>query len=243
MKAAMISLCIAVLAVAVIAGTTDDRVPDQKYLDYAKGFAPYTAKLKAPCGKRTCEATATLIADHWALTAAHVVEGSESVRLIVGDKTWNIDRVVQHPEFSDEAMGKHDIALLHSEEPFGLDYYPPLATGQESAGQVVSIAGYGVHGTMADGHGFADGRLRAGTNHIERFEGSLIVCNASPGRSGMEFCISPGDSGGPLFCGGKLCGVNCITMAPKGPLKSKAGEESGHVRVWLYRDWIDEVTR
>ena len=88
-----------------------------------------------------------------------------------------------------------------------------------------------------------DGKLRAGTNHIERFERGMIVCTASPGRSRLELCISPGDSGGPLFCQGKLAGVNCVTMAPKGPLKSRAGEESGHVRVWLYREWIEGVMK
>jgi hypothetical protein len=30
-------------------------------------------------------------------------------------------------------------------------------------------------------------------------------------------------------------------MADKGPLRSRAGEESGHTRVSLYREWIGTV--
>lgn len=220
------------IALLFALATTDDSVPDEAFVRYAAGFASYTAKLKVPCEKRTCEATATLISDRWALTASHVVGDAEACTLTVGDKTWKIDRIVKHPE-------KADIALLHSEASFGLDFYPPLTDGKESEGDICSIAGYGVHGKMSDGHGMYDGKLRAGTNHIERFERDLIICTASPGRSKYEVCIAPGDSGGPLYCKGKLCGVNSMTMAPKGPLKSRAGEESGHVRVSLYKAWIE----
>jgi hypothetical protein len=225
------------LAITLAAlATTDDLVPDESFVRYASGFQNYTAKLKVPCEKKTCEATATLIADRWALTALHVVGDAESCTLTVGDKTWKVDRIVRHPD-------KADVALLRSEESFGLDFYPPLSDGEEAEGDICSIAGYGVHGRMSEGHNQYDGRLRAGTNHVERFERDLIVCTASPGRSKYEVCIAPGDSGGPLFCKGKLCGINSITMAPKGPLKSRTGEESGHVRVSLYKAWIEETIK
>jgi hypothetical protein len=242
MRQLLVALAFAVAAVAfVLAGTTDDGVPDKKYLEYAKGFAPYTAKLKAACNGKVCEATATLISDHWALTAAHVVEGSDSATLIVGDKSWEVVRIVRHPQFEANGMGVNDLAMLHTPESFGLDYYPPLSDGDEKPGDIVSVCGYGVHGKMSAGHGEYDGKLRAGTNHIERLERSMLICSAKPRQSSLELCIAPGDSGGPLFCKGKLAGVNCVTMAPKGPLKSRAGEESGHVQVSLYREWIDGV--
>lgn len=236
-------LSAAVAVVVVLAGTTDDSIDDRKYVEYAKGFATYTARLTVPCGEKRCEATATLISGHWALTAAHVVGDANSATLTIAGKSWEIGRIVKHPEFKDDSMGRNDIALLHSKDSFALDFYPALSDGHEEPGDIVSIAGYGVHGKMSAGHDKHDNALRAGTNHVERFERDMIVCSASPGRSPLEICIAPGDSGGPLFCRGKLAGVNCITMAPKGPLKSRSGEESGHVRVWLYRDWIDEVTK
>lgn len=228
-----------VLAAALLAGTTDG--PDSRYVRYGEGFAAYTAKVFLPCESKTCEATATLIDDHWALTAAHVVGTATSASIRVGGRAFDMDRIVVHPDYKQGSLGKHDIALLHSPKPFGLSFYPPLSGGGEQAGDVVSVCGYGVHGSMVTGHSAADGRLRAGTNKIERIDGHLIVCTASPGGSVLEYCIAPGDSGGPLFCRGKLAGVNCLTMADSGPLLSKAGEESGHVRVSEYRDWIESV--
>lgn len=244
MKKTLASAFAAGVAVAIVLGaTTDDSVEDRKYLEYAKGFASYTAKVKVPCGEKTCEATATLIADHWAITAAHVVDGATTATLFVGGEPWKVDRIIRHPDFNREPFGKNDLALLHSERSFDLEFYPPLSDGSEKPGDIVSIAGYGVSGGMGSGYDRSDGRLRAGTNHIDRMEGAIIVCTASPGRSKYEICIAPGDSGGPLFCAGKLCGVNSITMAAKGPLRSKAGEESGHVRVSLYRKWIEEAIK
>lgn len=228
-----------ILAAVLLAGTTDG--PDHRYVEYGKQFSKYTARVFLPCDGKTCEATATLIDDHWALTAAHVVGTSTSASIWVNGKPFDVDRVVVHPEFKEGGLGKHDIALLHSLEPFAIDFYPPLSTGEEQAGDIVSICGFGIHGDMASGHSKADGIMRAGTNTIDRIDGHLIVCTASPGRSVLEICIAPGDSGGPLFCRGSLAGVNCLTMADAGPLRSKTGEESGHVRVSLYRDWIESV--
>lgn len=240
----VVAFLVAVVAAALlVAATTDDGVPDHRYIDYAKGFESYTPKLKSECGKSKCHASAVCIADHWAVTAAHVLEDAGETTLTIGDREWKVDRVVVHPDFFKGQHGHADIALLHVGDSFGLDYYPPLSDGGEVVGDVVSVVGYGITGKMSAGHSVADGRLRAGTNHIERFEAGMIVCTASPGRSPLEACIAPGDSGGPMFCRGRLTGINSMTFATKGPLKSKTGEESGHTRVWLHRDWIREVTQ
>jgi secreted trypsin-like serine protease len=53
--------------------------------------------------------------------------------------------------------------------------------------------------------------------------------------------IAPGDSGGPLFIGRELAGINSFTMADRGPLNSREGEETGHTRVSLYLEWIAAV--
>jgi hypothetical protein len=227
---------------AAMAGTTDDAVADAKYIEYAKAFASYTVKVTGRDGKgRVNEATATLLSPHWAITAAHVVAGVGELVLVSGDARRPVDRVIQHPEWNDDSNGWHDLALLHCEQAAGIGYYPPLSDGDERVGQVVSIVGYGLHGRISEGHSTHDGKLRAGTQTIERFERTVIVCHAQCGTSTLEFCIAPGDSGGPLFAGGKLAGVNSFTMAPKGPLKSRAGEETAHTRVSLYRDWIRGV--
>lgn len=226
---------------AAMAGTTDDAVPDARYLAYAEAFAPYTARIggKSADGNRA-EATATLLSPHWAITAAHVAHGLTDVVLTSGSRSRPAQIVVVHPQW--ESSGG-DIALVRCDEPLHLGYYPPLSDGGEKVGQVVSIAGFGSTGRLSEGHGTFDGRLRAGTQTIERFERSLIVCHAQPGSSALEFCIAPGDSGGPLFCAGKLAGINSFTMAAKGKkLKSRSGEETAHTRVSLYAEWVRSVT-
>jgi hypothetical protein len=231
-------------ASSVLAGTTDDRHPDARYLDYAVGFAPYTLRLVArdPSG-RLMTASAVAIAPHYALTAAHVAADIASCTLATGAKTVPVRQLWIHADWKETNLGVADIAVLRTGEAFGLGYYPPLSEGGEAVGGVVSIAGYGITGRLSTGHTHSDGRLRAGTNTIERFERAVIVCLAVPGSSPLEYCIAPGCSGGPLFANGRLAGINSYTSrdAGTGSLKSRTGEESGHTRVSLYREWILEI--
>lgn len=239
MKKLAAAAVIASSVVPACAGTTDDSVPDSAYIAYAEGFRPYTARVKAVNKDGLTQvATATLIADHWAITAAHVVH--EVSGIVVNDHA--IDRVVIHPEWQDR-FGEHDVALLHTPHSFGLDFYPPLATTRHNVGQTVSVVGYGVTGRLSRGHNEHDGRLRAGTNTIVRYERHMMICEARRRSSPMEFCIAPGDSGGPLFANGELAGINSLTMRDKGPLLSREGEESGHTDVSEYSEWIQEVIR
>lgn len=233
------------LSGAAVAGTTDERIPDQVYVDYAGQFAPYTAKIAVTeASGRVASATATVIDDHWALTAGHVVHGVKDATITTRTARHDATEIVVHPEFDGERLGWNDIALVRVGEPFGLTYYPPLATNQDAMpGETVTLAGYGLHGRLSTGYTDADGRLRAGTNTVERHERSIIVCTAG-GNSPLEFCISPGDSGGPMFSAGRdgrLVGIASFTMADKGPLRSRRGEEMGHTRVALFAEWIRKV--
>lgn len=229
------------LALLLLAGTTDDGIPDQRYLDYAAGFAPYTRRLDvtSPSG-RVAYATCVCIGPRAALTAAHVVDNVATAS-VAGNP---VVTVFVHPDFDDSALGWFDIALLRVRDDFGLTYYPPLSTGEENAGDVVSLAGYGVTGRLSKGYDLSDEKLRAGTNRIERFERTIFVCPARRGGSPLPFCIAPGDSGGPVFVGSgpaaRLCGVASFTMKDKGPLNSREGEEMGIARVSYFVPWIEE---
>lgn len=227
-----------------LAGTTDERVPDSAYVDYGKSFAPYARRLAVTgTDGRVAYATATVIADHWALTAGHVVHDADCATI---DKDYEAVEIVVHPEFDGSKLGWNDIALLRTEKSFALPHYPPLATAQDaSPGATVTLAGYGLYGRLGTGYTDSDGRLRAGTNKVERHERNVIVCTAG-GGSPLEFCIAPGDSGGPMYSAGRdgrLVGIASFTMADKGPLRSRRGEESGHTRVSLFVEWIRGVMK
>ena len=231
-------------ASSAFAGTTDDALPDARYLAYAEGFRPYTARI---IGLRTDGTTPTgscvLIHDHWALTAAHVVEDWTRGIVHSSNGIRRIEKIYSHAKYQNWNAGWHDLALVRVAEPFGLDWYPPLSSGQETLGATVSVAGYGMTGRLSTGHTHGDGALRAGTGRIVRFERGCIVLPAMRGGSPLPLCIAPGDSGGPLFVAGRLAGINSFTMKDVDGTRtrSRVGEESAHTRVSLYHDWFHDV--
>lgn len=241
MRAIVLLAC---LCLPAVAGTIDDRHPDSRYLDYASGFAPYTLRIEAVSAHdKPMLATAVAIAEHYALTAGHVAKDLALGFVSSGTSSWRIGTVHLHPEYKDGGMGRADLAVLEVPAGLALGFYPPLCDGGESEGGLVSIAGYGLTGRLSTGYSTDDGRLRAGTNTIHRLDPGVIVCLAMPGSSPLEYCIAPGCSGGPLFLGGRLAGINSYTSRDKGgpSLKSRAGEESGHCRVSEHLAWIREI--
>jgi hypothetical protein len=240
----MKSIAIAIVAASsALAGTTDERIPDATYLTYGEGFRRFAQPLRVvEASGKLANSTAAVIGDHWALTAAHAVQ--DVATATVGAN--RVETIWTHREFVNGEFGWHDIAVLRCADDFGLRRYPPLATGDEAVGDVVSIAGYGVTGRLSRGYDKVDGKLRAGTARILRFERTIIVSDARTATP-MPLCISPGDSGGPWFVGGgreaRLVGISSFTMRDKGPLRSQAGEEQGATRVSHFREWIAEVMR
>lgn len=235
-----LAILIVLAATVGLAGTTDDAIPDARYLEYATGFAPYTAfvtGLDAP-DRRVYYATGVAIADRWVLTAAHVASEAGTCLVVVGEKNIRVETIFVHHDFRPGKVGLNDIALLRTAASIGLAWYPPLSNGGEAAGDLCQIAGFGITGRISTGHTTADAKLRAGTNTVMAVHEGVLVCLISRGSSPLEYGIAPGDSGGPLFIDGKLAGINSYTMADRGPLKSKGGEESGHTRVSVHREWI-----
>ena len=231
----------------VAAGTIDERIPDARYRQYGEQFASYTCRL---VGRNTegnpQVGTCTLVAPHWALTAAHVVSDMTEVSVLAADGLHRVDRVFVHRDYTG-TFAQHDIALVHVARPFPNQWYPPLSDGSEQAGSVCTAAGYGVTGTLSAGYSRGDNEIRAGTMRLGTAESSVWVCQIRRSGSPLPFCIAPGDSGGGLWATASdgrtvLVGVNSYTAKiGKAPVRSQVGEESGHTRVALYRDWIREV--
>lgn len=228
----------------VYSGTIDPNTSDCAYIEYGYKF-DYVVKI---CGSNKDDslycASAVLIDDHHALTAAHVVEGSKLCKILIKDNTYLISSIIIHKNFNEQEFATADIALCFSEKSFNLDFYPSLYTKDDELNKVCSIAGYGLTGTFNTGANKSDEKRRAGSNMIDRTEKDVLICDPSPKSSPrftqLEFFIASGDSGGGLFIENKLAGINsCIMIEGRSP-KSKYMEESCHTRVSKFVDWINE---
>lgn len=247
MNRAWIALSIASLfAIALVfAGTIDPRQSDEAHLAYGKKF-PFVAKISCTDIKSgdLHSGSCVIISPRCALTAAHVVNGGKDPYVVTDDgKKHEIERVVIHPKYDESQSGVGDLAvcLVSQAGEFSLDFYPALHSGDDEVGKVASIAGYGFKGTFHSGATNSDGKRRAGANVIERVKDDLLVCSAGGKRKNeLEFLISWGDSGGGLFIGNELAGINSFIMSYGEGVKprSKYGEESAHVRISHHIEWI-----
>ena len=248
-----------------LAGTIDPNTPDEKYLEFGKSF-PAVVRLRAlvletdlgqietlslvpkpgsdtPPEVEFQVGSAVIIKPHWMLTAAHVVHGATvTVAETDNNGSYHVDKIIIHHLFEDGKFGSHDIALCYSAKPFELPFYAPLYENLDEAGKAATIAGYGRKGTFHTGHVFDDNKKRAGHNRIDSSERTILICTPSVthDRFPLEFMIAPGDSGGGMFIGNKLAGINSFLMAVDKKPDGTYGDESAFTRVSLYVDWINE---
>lgn len=225
-------------------GTIDPSIPDDKYVEYAKDFK-YIYKICGTDndGKLFC-ASAVAIEPHWILTAAHVVKGHRTCILHREDKAYEVKEIIIHKDFEKGEFGIADIAIGYISEDLGLDFYPSLYETEDEVGKVCSISGYGFTGTFNTGSVKHDGKQRAGSNKIDHTEKDFLICSPSrQNKTALEFLIASGDSGGGLFIGNKLAGINsCVLAADKNP-NSTYGDESGHTRISKFIPWIKEIIK
>jgi hypothetical protein len=229
---------------AAFSGTRHPSTPDEKHVEYGKKFT-YITRIMArevSTGKPQF-ASAVLIAPNWALTAAHVVHGTKDVAILMNDDkvVIKIPKVIEHKDFDpSNDPGFYDIALCYSDKDFGLDFYPELYKDGDEEGKICSIAGYGLNGDFKFGVTNADTKRRAGSNKIERCERNVLICTPSnTPRTELEYLICMGDSGGGLFIGNKLAGINSFVTCDVGKVPdSSYHTEAAHTRISLYYDWV-----
>lgn len=229
---------------AAFSGTRHPSTPDEKHVEYGKKFT-YITRIMAR-DKETDKpqfASAVLIAPNWALTAAHVVHDTKDVAILMDDDKVliKIHKVIQHKDFDPtKDPGFYDIALCYSDKEFGLPGYPELYQDFDEEGKICSISGYGLNGDFKFGVTNADIKRRAGSNKIERCERNVLICTPSnDNRTDLEYLICLGDSGGGLFIGNKLAGINSFVTCDKGKIPdSRYHTEGAHTRISLYYDWV-----
>lgn len=238
----ILSLILFFFCLSASGGTIDPQTPDQKYVEYGSKFH---CVLKI-CGKDKTDkpfcASAVAIKSHWILTAAHVVAECNSCFVLVNDKKVCVEKILYHEKYSENVFGEYDIALGYINDDIGLDFYPELYEKSDEAGKLCSISGFGITGSFISGIKYSDNKRRAGSNIIDGIDRKLLVCTPSRhNKTELEFIIGSGDSGGGLFIGNKLAGINSCVMAVDSKPDSTYGDESGHSRVSLYVDWINST--
>lgn len=229
------------------AGTTDPNTPDEKYVEFGKQF-PFVVSLRneIDCQKPECKkthkqfASAVVIKPNWIVTAAHVVKDARDNTVIIDDKEHPLTYVVWHKDFEGARIGFHDIAVGYMPNPVMLEFYAPMNRDANEVGKAATISGFGMHGTFLTGCRDGDGKRRAGHNLVERAERAILICSPSrTNRFPLEFGIAPGDSGGGIFVGNKLVGINSFLMTDDPKPDGSYGDESAFTRVSLYADWVD----
>jgi len=247
MKYFINSLILVYLSITIAyGGTIDPDTPDSKYIEYGKKFHS-VVKLCCFDGKGLSCGSAVVIDPHWIVTAAHVVENCHSWTVTIGDDKYHIKTMISHKDYDTNIFGIADIAIGYLENPIILDYYPELYDSDDETDKLCSISGWGFTGTFNTGTKIHDGKRRAGSNFIDRFERTVLVCSPSKlndiKKTQLEFLICSGDSGGGLFIGNKLAGINSSVIGNDGKSNSTYGDESCHTRISLYRPWIMGIMR
>jgi hypothetical protein len=240
-----VSILILISATLSFAGTRDPHTPDERYIEFGKSF-PWVVQITNSIDCKKCEkvhqqlASAVLIRPNWALTAAHVVKDTTENIIIVGEKKHPIAYKVWHRDFEEAHAGFHDIALCYSPTDFGLKFYTPLYKKSDEVGRAITIAGWGASGTFITGAAFSDNKRRAGHNKIDTEENAVLICRpARPKKFPLEFMIAPGDSGGGMFIGNELAGINSFLAAVDKNANGSYTDESAFTRISLYVDWVE----
>lgn len=249
MKTVIICITLFCLGCGAYGGTIDPNTSDHKHLEYAKAFK-YVYKISgtyADTKGTSFYASAVAIEPEWVLTAAHVVDNAKSGVIYQGadSEKYTIQKFIRHPDFKPNNFGFYDIALCKLDKKLSLDFYPDLYIESNETNKICSISGFGDTGNFSRGVFISDGRKRAGSNTIDHIDRHLLICTPSYSakKTDLEFLIANGDSGGGLFIGNKLAGINSCVNASDKKTDSSYGDESGHTRISVFVDWIKQTIK
>ena len=241
-------LILILLSSQAIAGTIDQNKSDNEYIEYGKKHQ-CVVKLEGTYTKNEQEiyfySSAVIFKPRWILTAAHVFKNANKCRIICDNKEKiKIDYIATHSIYKEDEFGKYDIAIGYLEKEAALNFYPDLYENSDEIGKVCSIAGYGVTGAFQSKERKVDDLKRAGSNIIESIDRHLLICSLKDKpRTQLEFLICHGDSGGGLFIDKKLAGINSCILTEDNKLDSNIDDWSGHTRVSLFIQWINDTMK
>lgn len=229
----------------VQAGTIDPKTPDEKHVTYGKDFHCVGRLCGLDKDGKLGVGSCVAISARTVLTAAHVVHEVVTGHIHINDRQIDILKIEKPTEFVYGQKLGGDIAICFVKSDIGLDFYPTLYEKNDEISRIASISGFGLHGTFATGGVKSDKQRRAGSNVIDKISGDLLLVSPSSVRkTELEFCITPGDSGGGLFIDNKLAGINCCVFHEDGSKElGRYGHEAAHTRISKHRQWILDTVK
>ena len=156
------------------AGTIDPDTLDSKYVEYGEKFK-HVVKLCCFDGKGISCGSAVVIDPHWIITAAHVIENCHSWTVNIKDKKHKIAKVFINSKYNTHIFGESDIALGYVEDPIELEFYPKLYEKKDEVGKICGIAGWGLTGNFNTGVKISDGKIRGGSNFVDRTDKKVLI--------------------------------------------------------------------
>jgi len=239
-----IIICILLSCTTLTAGTIDINKSDSSYISYGNQHECIVEICGEYDPKTKFRASAVIIKPTWILTAAHIVQKAANCSIKFKGEDIKISCITSQPEYEENKFALNDIAICKLSKPVQINFYPQLYDKNDEENKICSISGFGLTGPYQISQTRkSDGLKRAGTNIINRIENHILVCSLKDRKTDLEFLICHGDSGGGLFIDQKLAGINSCIFSDDKNLDANVDDESGHTRVSIFVNWINETIK
>ena len=241
------------------AGTVRHDRPAERYQGLGRVFTPSVGRLLGRDGDRYYSASGTLVHQRWVVTAAHVVDGLDDLRVELYGRDYEAEGWVTAPGWDGDGLSNRDLALVRLNEPVRRGRVVPLFNGAAGRNRTVISVGHGRSGSGRIGYNPASLFFpRGGTNRLDgKLDGGVLTTDFDgpgrrwPNRTGssrptdLEINAAPGDSGGALFArqldAWALIGVTAFGLAYDGNVNGSYGDLTAYTSIDANAQWINRV--